>query len=188
MRNSNTYNKQRPVSEQELIQKILNGETDLYAQIVSENQANVVNLCYKLCGNRLEVEEVTQRVFVELYQALPRFRNESKLSTFIYRITVNVVSKMLSRDKRIVPENDDSRFDQISEERNIEEEIIYNERVAQLQNAIQKLKEDQRTALVLYTFEEKSYNEIAESMGWSLSKVESLIFRAKNNLRKMLVK
>ena len=42
--------------------------------------------------------------------------------------------------------------------------------------------------MVLYTFEEKSYNEIAESMGWSLAKVESLIFRAKNNLRKMLVK
>jgi RNA polymerase sigma-70 factor (ECF subfamily) len=176
------------VSEQELIQEILNGKTDLFAQIVDENQMNVVNLCYKLCGNRLDIDEVTQQVFVELYQALPRFRNESKLSTFIYRITVNVVSKMLSREKRIVTEDDSLRFERISEERNIEEDIIHNERITQLQNAIQKLKEDQRTALVLYTFEEKSYNEIAESMGWSLAKVESLIFRAKNNLRKMLVK
>lgn len=174
------------MSEQELIKEILNGKKDLFAEIVRENQSNVVNLCYKLCGNRLDVEEVTQQVFVELYTALPRFRNESKLSTFIYRITVNVVSKMLSREKRVTHEDDETKFDTKSEERNIEESIIYNERIEQLQKAIQKLKEDQRTALVLYTFEDKSYNEIATEMNWSLPKVESLIFRAKNNLRKML--
>lgn len=177
------------MSEQQLIEEILNGKTYLFAQIVEENQTNVSGLCYKLCGNRLDIDEVTQQVFVELYTALPRFRNESKLSTFIYKITLNVVSKMLSREKRVLPkESTDLIFERQSEDRNIEESIIYDEKITQLQNAIQKLKEDQRTALVLYTFEEKSYNEIAESMGWSLAKVESLIFRAKNNLRKMLVK
>ena len=176
------------MSEQELIQEILNGKTHLFAQIVEENQQNVVNLVHKICENRLDKEEVTQQVFVELYTALPRFRSESKLSTFIYRITVNVVSKMLAREKRIVYERDDMKFERKSDDLNIEEQIIRNERITQLQNAIQKLKDDQRTALVLYTFEEKSYNEIAADMGWSLAKVESLIFRAKNNLRKMLVK
>ena len=176
------------MSEQELIQEILNGKTYLFAQIVEENQENVVNLVHKICENRLDKEEVAQQVFVELYTALPRFRSESKLSTFIYRITVNVVSKMLAREKRIVYERDDMKFERKSDDLNIEEQIIHDERITQLQNAIQKLKEDQRTALVLYTFEDKSYNEIAADMGWSLAKVESLIFRAKNNLRKMLVK
>ena len=174
------------MSEQQLIQEILNGKKDLFAQILEDNQSHVANLCYKICGNKLDVEEVTQQVFVELYTALPRFRNESKLSTFIYRITVNVVSKMLAREKRYVQEDDDSKFDIRSEDRNIEEDIIHNERIQQLQKAIQQLKQDQRTALVLFTFEEKSYNEIAAEMGWSLAKVESLIFRAKNNLRKLI--
>lgn len=176
------------MSEQELINEILGGKTDLFAVIVKENQSRVANLCYKICGNRLDVDEVTQQVFVELYTALPRFRNESKLSTFIYRITVNVISKMLARDKRIVTGNDESTLDMKSETRNVEESIIHEERMKQLQSAIQQLKEDQRMALVLYTFEEKSYNEIANEMGWSLSKVETLIFRAKSNLKKMLVK
>jgi RNA polymerase sigma-70 factor (ECF subfamily) len=174
------------VSEQELIQDILNGNRERFAEIVKEHQANVANLCYKLCGNKLEVDEVTQQVFVELYTALPRFRNQSKLSTFIYRITVNVVSKMLARQKRIVPEDDEVQFDVRSEDRNAEEAIIHNEKMQQLQAALLHLNEEQRTALVLFAFEDKSYNDIAAEMNWSLSKVESLIFRAKNNLRKML--
>lgn len=93
---------------------------------------------------------------------------------------------MLARQKRIVPEDDEVQFDVRSEDRNAEEAIIHNEKMQQLQAALLHLNEEQRTALVLFAFEDKSYNDIAAEMNWSLSKVESLIFRAKNNLRKML--
>jgi RNA polymerase sigma-70 factor (ECF subfamily) len=175
------------VEDKQIVEKILAGETELYAVIVKEYQQIVANLTYKLCGNKLDVEEVTQQVFVELYTALPRFRFDSKLSSFIYRITVNVVCKMMNKAKRFISTDEyEDRPETPSSDRNAEQEIIHQEQIRQLRTAIGHLKDEQRTALVLYTFEDFSYNQIAEVMQCSLSKVESLIFRAKKNLAKEL--
>src|SRR5574344_2166248 len=89
-------------TEYELIQTILDGDKEQFAVIIKEYQEIIANLCYKLVGNKLEADEVVQQVFVELYVSLPRFRFESKLSTFIYRITVNVITKMLGKNSRYV--------------------------------------------------------------------------------------
>ena len=173
------------MEDKEIVQKILAGDTEQYALIVKRYQQIVANLSYKLCGTRLEVEEVTQQVFVELYMALPRFRFDSKLSSFIYRITVNVVCKMLNKSKRFVSTDElENPPEEVSSDRNAEQEIIHREQLEQLRTAIGHLKEEQRTALVLYTFEDFSYQQIADVMQCSLAKVESLIFRAKKNLAK----
>lgn len=172
--------------EQQIVQQVLAGDKEKYALLVREHQETVANLCYKLVGNKLDVDEVTQQVFIELYTALPRFRHASRLSTFIYRITVNVVSKMLKHDRRIVsydPVIADPLTERVSSR---EEEMMKEEQTRMLHRAIGQLKHEQRTALVLYTFNDFSYNDIAEVMQVSLSKVESLIFRAKKNLQKIL--
>ena len=90
------------MEDRQIVEAVLGGDTRKYAEIVERYQQIVANLTYKLCGNKLDVEEVTQQVFVELYMALPRFRFDSKLSSYIYRITVNVVCKMMNRTKRFV--------------------------------------------------------------------------------------
>ncbi|MBR1550015.1 MAG: RNA polymerase sigma factor [Bacteroidales bacterium] len=173
------------MEDKEIVQKILAGDTEQYALIVKRYQQIVANLTYKLCGTRLDVEEVTQQVFVELYTALPRFRFDSKLSSFIYRITVNVVCKMLNKSKRYVSTDElENPPEEISSDRNAEQEIIHREQLEQLRTAIGHLKDEQRTALVLYTFEDFSYQQIADVMQCTLAKVESLIFRAKKNLAK----
>ena len=173
------------MEDKEIVERILAGNTEQYAEIVRRYQQNVANLTYKLCGTRLEIEEVTQQVFVELYMALPRFRFDSKLSSFIYRITVNTVCKMLNKSKRFVSSDEwETPPEQVSSDRNAEQQIIHNEQMQQLRNAIGHLKEEQRTALVLYTFEDFSYQQIADVMQCTLAKVESLIFRAKKNLAK----
>ncbi len=173
------------MEDKQIVEAVLAGDTRKYALIVERYQQIVANLTYKLCGNRLEVEEVTQQVFVELYSALPRFRFDSQLSSFIYRITVNVVCKMMNKAKRFVSADAmESLPEQRSEDRNAQQQIIYNEQMEQLRTAIGHLKDEQRTALVLYTFEDFSYQQIADVMQCSLSKVESLIFRAKKNLAK----
>lgn len=173
------------MSDEEIITSVLDGDKESYAEIVSRYQNIVANLCYKICGNKLEVEEVVQQVFVELYSALPRFRFQSKLSTFIYRITVNVVSKQLSRSNRVLPQLENAP-EIASDSRNVEQEMIRNEQMQHLYNAISQLKYEQRTALVLCTFDDFSYQDIANVMQCSLTKVEALIFRAKKNLRKIL--
>ena len=173
------------MEDRQIVEAVLSGDTRRYALIVERYQQIVANLTYKLCGNKLDVEEVTQQVFVELYTALPRFRFDSKLSSFIYRITVNVVCKMLGKAKRFV--STDAQEDlpeRASEDLDAQQQIIRREQIEQLRTAIGHLREEQRTALVLFAFEDFSYNQIAEVMQCSLSKVESLIFRAKKNLAK----
>lgn len=173
------------MSDEEIIKSVLDGDKENYAEIVSRYQNIVANLCYKICGNKLDVEEVVQQVFVELYSALPRFRFQSKLSTFIYRITVNVVSKQLSRSNRVLPQLENAP-EIVSDSRNVEQEMIRNEQMQHLYNAISQLKYEQRTALVLCTFDDFSYQDISNVMQCSLTKVEALIFRAKKNLRRIL--
>ncbi|MBQ7062070.1 MAG: RNA polymerase sigma factor [Bacteroidales bacterium] len=172
--------------EIELIERIVKGEKALYAEIVRRYQVGVSQLCYRLVGDRLETKEVTQRVFVELYTALPRFRFESRLSTFIYRITVNVVLDMLKQESRMMP----LEQDWLPEEghRNGEEQMERTEQERRLRRAIGMLHPEQRTALVLATFNDFTYNEVAEVMGITMSKVEALIYRAKQNLRNIMLK
>lgn len=172
--------------EQQIVQQILHGDKEQYSLIVKEYQQIVANLCYKMVGNKLDVEEVTQQVFVELYTALPRFRHDARLGTFIYRITINVMSKMLKHDQRHVSYEPASDKDNVDYQHSREEQLLQEEQYRRLHQAIGMLKQEQRTALVLYSFKELSYNDIAEVMQVSLAKVESLIFRAKKNLRKML--
>ena len=173
------------MEDRQIVEAVLAGDTRKYAEIVNRYQQHVANLTYKLCGNRLDIEEVTQQVFVELYMALPRFRFDSKLSSFIYRITVNTVCKMMNKSKRFISADAMENLpEQRSEDLNAQQQIIHNEQLQQLRVAIGHLKDEQRTALVLYTFEDFSYQQIADVMQCSLSKVESLIFRAKKNLAK----
>lgn len=172
--------------EQQVVQEILSGDKERYAVIVKEYQETVANLCYRLVGNKLEVDEVTQQVFVELYMALPRFRHESRLSTFIYRITVNVVSKMLKHESRFVSYDSSQEYTSNDYQHSREDQLMKEEQTRRLHQAIGHLKPEQRTALVLSVFNDFSYNDIAEVMQVSLSKVESLIFRAKKNLQKMM--
>ncbi len=172
--------------EQEIVQRILSGDVNQYALIVKEYQKIVGNLCYKLVGDKLDVDEVTQQVFVELYSALPRFRHDSKLSTYIYRITVNVTSKLIKHEQRRVSYEPQTDRENADHQRSHEEQILQEEQFRKLHQAIGMLKHEQRTALVLYSFKNFSYNEIAEVMQVSLSKVESLIFRAKKNLQKLM--
>ena len=171
--------------EKELVAQILSGNKERYAVIVDEYQQIVANLCYSLVGNSVDVDEVVQRVFVDLYEALPRFQFKSRLSTFVYRMTVNVVAKEMKHRGRYTTLEEGVAERQGSEPSS-EEKRINEERLAKLREAIGRLKPEQRTALVLYTYDNLSYNDIAEVIGASLSKVESLIFRAKKNLKEML--
>ena len=175
------------MNEEEVIRDILAGNVNRYEEIVKEYQTIVANLCFKIGGAGVDIEELTQQVFVELYMALPRFKFKSKLSTFIYRLTVNVVCKDIKyRSRWVTPTEDIVPPEVPSVDYNAEQQIIRNEQARQLHQAMGRLHYEQRTALVLYTYNDFSYNDIADVMQCSTAKVESLIFRARKNLKKML--
>lgn len=171
--------------EKKIVKAILEGDVQQYAAIVKAYQQIVANLVYKLSGDKLDVDEIVQQVFVELYTSLTRFRFDSKLSTFIYSITVNIVNKALARRSRFIS-FDEAAMENQPGGHSEEEEILKEEQARRLHDAIGQLKVEQRTALVLYTFEDFSYQDIADIMMVTLSKVESLIFRAKKNLKKII--
>ncbi|MBQ0016899.1 MAG: sigma-70 family RNA polymerase sigma factor [Bacteroidales bacterium] len=174
------------MNEFEVIQAILKGDVNRYEEIVREYQSVVTNLCYKLCGTKLDVEELTQQVFIALYEALPRFKFQSKLSTFIYRITINVVYRQLRHHKKMVSYADVVKENDASPDLNAEQHIEHDEQINRLHWAIGQLKYEQRTALVLCVFKDFSYQDVADVMQCSLTKVESLIFRAKKNLKVLM--
>ena len=175
--------------EQELVQAILNGDKQRYSEIVRCYSTSIANLCYKLAGEKIEVDEVVQEVLVELYLSLPRFRFGSKLSTYVYRITVNTVAKKLKKLGRFFRMSDFTENTNIQLRQNsVEETIVNNDRQNELLKALEQLKYEQRTALTLFYYEELSYKEIASVMNITVAKTESLIFRAKQNLKKMLDK
>jgi RNA polymerase sigma-70 factor (ECF subfamily) len=175
------------MNEEAVISDILAGNVNRYEEIVREYQDIVANLCFKIGGPRIDVQEMTQQVFVELYSALPRFKFQSKLSTFIYRLTVNVVCKELKHNSRWLTSQDEPNVPEVaSDDYNVEQTIVRDERYRKLYAAIGRLHTEQRTALVLYTFNDFSYSDIADVMQCTVAKVESLIFRARKNLKKML--
>jgi RNA polymerase sigma-70 factor (ECF subfamily) len=175
------------MNEEAVISDILAGNVNRYEEIVREYQDIIANLCFKIGGPRIDVQEMTQQAFVELYSALPRFKFQSKLSTFIYRLTVNVVCKEIKHNSRWLTSQDDPNTPEVvSDDNNVEQAIVQDERYRTLYAAIGRLHTEQRTALVLYTFNDFSYNDIADVMQCTVAKVESLIFRARKNLKKML--
>lgn len=167
------------------MKQILDGDKALYAKIVRTYQENVVNLCYRIAGNGVDLQEAAQQVFVELYSALPRFRGEARLGTYIYRITVNVVIKMLKDSHRVIS-LEQGWLPEPAHRSNGEESLIRAEEEQRLRKAVGRLRADQRTALVLYAFKDLSYEEVAEVLGVSESRVSMLLFRAKNRLREIL--
>lgn len=175
---------QQQMSDKELVQAILNGDTERYAEVVERYQQLVTNICYKLAGNKIDVEEVVQTVFVELYFSLTRFRFQAQLTTYIYKLTLNTVTKTLNKNKRY--EQWDNKLDNNFCTPAIDDTMVKDERTRELYAAIDRLKYEQRVALMLHCFDDMSYKEVAEVMEVSLSKVETLIFRAKKNLKKIL--
>ena len=172
-----------------MIEAILKGDQKAFKLLVDTYQLMVVNTCYAFVHDRDEAEDIAQDVFVQVFESLGRFRFESKLSTWLYRIAVNrsINHCKSPRGRAIKIAIDSWTQGEVAQSVEMPQQQILEEQeqIELLHKAIDKLPENQRTALILNKYEELSYKEIADVMGVSLSSVESLIFRAKNNLEKI---
>jgi RNA polymerase sigma-70 factor (ECF subfamily) len=184
------------MSDFEIVNRIKSGEEDAFRQLVEDQQNFVLNTCLRFVHVTEIAEDITQEVFIEVYKSINSFRGDSKLSTWIYRIAVTRsldYLKMMKRKKRFTKLKsifgDDGESIEISSNASIPDGKIENEgRIKILNWAMDSLAENQRVAFTLSKYEEMSYKEIAEIMGTTVSAVESLIHRAKSNLKKKLYK
>lgn len=182
------------MTEQELILGLKNGEEDAFKELVETRQSIVYNTVLGFLQNPLDAEDVTQDVFIKIYESIAQFKGESALTTWVYRVAVTTALEFIRKKKR------KKRFGFISplfgdeNEQTIELPDFHHpgvlldrrEMSAMLFKAIKKLPENQQIAFILNKLEGLSYQEVAEIMKTSLSAVESLIHRAKTNLKEIL--
>ena len=146
--------------------------------------------------SKADAEDIAQDVFIEVFESASKFRGDSELSTWIYRITVNKSINFLrsSRRRKMVGildtflsgDNSSVTEPATGQEMAPDNEISKIEQSKAINSAMASLSFKQRTAFVLSKYDELSYKEIAAIMETSVSSVESLIFRAKTNLQKKL--
>jgi len=179
----------------EWIKELKNGDPDAFKKLVEYHQDKVLNTCYRFLNNREDAEEIAQEVFIEVYKSISRFREESALSTWIYRIAVTRsldYLRKLNRKKRITHVQKifglEREVEQVpapsntNPSNNLEEQ----ERHRVLHRAVQSLPENQRVALILSKYDGFNYKEIAGIMGVTVYAIQALIHRAKKNLKKKL--
>jgi RNA polymerase sigma-70 factor (ECF subfamily) len=180
----------------ELVKRLKNGDDDAFPIVMEKYQKLVLNCSFKFLRNRESAEDITQEVFLEVFESIYSFRGESRLSTWIYRIAVTKCLNHLKsqrRKKRLAVlvslfegERTEERLSSPGD-MSPDQELQNQERASILQWALAKLPDNQRIALTLSKYDELSYEEVGSVMNTSISSVESLIHRAKTNLRKILL-
>ncbi|MBP9770972.1 RNA polymerase sigma factor [Candidatus Gracilibacteria bacterium] len=181
-------------TDQELV--ALSLKDDKYFEFIIERYeqklSRYVLRIYSLCKE--SVEDVLQEVFIKLYQNLNDFDDQYSFSSWIYRITHNVlISHLRKMDQKHVLvsiDNDDSArklVDSLPADVDLEEEFERKDLVVNLEKALGKIPDKYREVLVLYYFEEKSYKEICDILRRSLGSVSVLMNRAKAKLKTELM-
>ena len=172
--------------------------SDAFKNLVDTYQGLVLSTARGFVKNEEDARDLSQDVFIKIFRSLDQFRGESGLSTWIYRITVNLSMNYLrDQKKHRNTQSLDYQSDGNGSKRPISE-IIQGKQVApdkELENkdrakflhmALDSLPENQRKAFVLSKYDDLSYKKIAEVLEISISSVESLLFRARKNLQKKL--
>ncbi len=147
----------------------------------------------RLTGNHDHLEDLAQEVFLRLYRALPAFRGEALLTTYLYRIVVNVAQDEWKRrrrdDRPLVSISDDEAAweDRLPHpSRNAEELLEEREFQHLVESQLQQLSAIERTVLVLYHQEERSYDQIADALKMPIGTVRTHLHRGRKKLRESI--
>jgi RNA polymerase sigma-70 factor (ECF subfamily) len=185
------------MNDSEIISLILQGDRQKFRMLVEKYQSMVFRTAIGFLHNKDDADDLTQDIFVRAYQSLGSFKGESAFSTWIFRIAVNASLNKVRKNKRnLVFSRLDSLFGLGREKEvtfpdfdtdNPESILIRQEHSKWVQEALDSLPVNQRTAIVLSKYDDMSQKEIAEIMSTTEGAVEALIQRAKSNLRKKLI-
>ena len=149
-----------------LVARAQRGDEDAYDELYVRHRDHVYTLCLNLCGDRDEAQDLLQETFVRGYRALRTFRGEARFTTWVHRIAVNVCHSAGRRNQHradLMP---------VATESN-------PALVEQVRAALVRLRPQHRVVLALRYHQSLSYQEIAELLNWSLSRVKVTIHRAK---------
>lgn len=179
---------------EELIEQLKKGDQASFSAVVNRYQDLVYNTALGIVQNAEDADDITQEVFVQVHLSVSSFKGDSKFSTWLYRITI---SKALDHEKKKKRKKRFAFVQSLFGNHEAEEihpvefnhpgvQLERKESAADLFKALKLLPENQRIAFTLHKLEGQSHQEIAAIMNLSLYAVESLMGRAKTNLKKLL--
>ncbi|HEY1958803.1 MAG TPA: sigma-70 family RNA polymerase sigma factor [Polyangiaceae bacterium] len=185
--------------EAKLIERLVARDERAFNELVRSYERRVFGLVFRMLGSRAEAEDLTQEVFVQVFKAIGTFRGDSKLSTWIYRIAVNLC-KNRTKYLRVRHAGEQDPIDDMAER--LQPSAARHANVAQVdrpdeamagrqveeivRQAIGEVDEGFRECLILCDVEELSYEEIAEITQLPAGTVKSRIFRARAQLREIV--
>lgn len=182
------------LTEEELIEGLINKSEKAFKQAFKDYSSMILNISLGFLQNQEEAEDMVQEVMIELLKSISKFKGESSLKTWIYRLTISKCLDSIRAKKRLKRGSMFSFISFKNEESWMHQPdfshpgvILENkERAVVLFKAIDQLSENQKIAFTLNKLEGLSYKEIAELMESSVASVESLIHRAKKKLQTLL--
>lgn len=168
-----------------LVAASLAGQRQAFDVIVDRHRRAVYQVCYRFVGSHEDASDLSQETFVRAWRALRNFKGEAALSTWLYRIAVNV---SLNRVALKRPDTEPLEGDQLIDTRTEDPRagVLRGERATAVRRAIAQLPDRQRATLILRVYHERSHREIAEILGSSVGAVKANFFHALANLRKIL--
>ena len=180
------------LTDEELVTRSMGGDTDSFNQLVLRWERPIYALAYRVIGREEEARDVCQDTFLRAYRALPGFKGQAKFSSWLYRIALNLCRDWIRRQRRApvmqMPEGVDPL--EMAAERepaeSIETLVARRELSAVVEEAMARLPEEQRTAIILKEYHGMTFQEIADLQGCPLSTVKTRLYQGLSVLRREL--
>lgn len=173
------------LDEPALVDACLAGAPGAFDVIVERHRRNIYQLCYRFTANHEDASDLAQDVFLRAYRGLHRFRGQSALGTWLYRIAVNVCLNQINA-KAPATESLDGRDLADDQSESASDRVLRGERSARVRAAIAQLPRKQRATLILRIYHGMSHQEIAATLGTSVGAAKANFFHALGGLKKLL--
>ncbi len=169
-----------------LVKRAQKGDMSALEKIVISYEKQIYLYCLRMTNDSAEAEDLVQEVFIKMYRSITRFKGESKLSTWLYRIAYHAAVDHFRKKRRLMPAIAHHDLKELEDPTQPEQQVIQNENLETVRRCIIRLKPDYRTAIILRDIKHYAYQEISEAMKLPVGTVKSHVSRARRQLRTML--
>jgi RNA polymerase sigma-70 factor (ECF subfamily) len=174
-------------SDDDVVQSVRDGNTRNFEILINRYKSKLINFIHKMIFDYDEAQSLAQDVFLKVYESIRKYKSQDNFQAFIFTIAKNMTLNHIKKQKRVLlfssflPGNSEDRHFRSEETQQAAMEKDRQEEM--MKAALTALKENQRLALIMKVYLDFSYKRIADITGWSIPKIETLISRAKGNLK-----
>lgn len=177
--------------DENYIEQLKRQDQIAFRQLVTEYQSYFLTMAYKFTNNYSDAEDLSQEIFIKVYNSLPRFKGHSKLSTWLYKIAMNTCLDWKRKTKinlHSIIHVLDKSVEEMRNKHTTEEIIVYKENQQIIHKAVFGLKDKYKSIVILYHFNQLSYKEISYIMDIPIKTVETRLYRARKQIKDKLIK